>query len=228
MPGAYAPFSFPGDFMPPDAQEACQALSLPDPSGRLMLYLPGFFCPAGAASLLKTFESCPQEPTGSRTDVSKSAIGSAAPGGSLRASPFSPASASSLLARIRGRCAFPEPWGAPCACNSLLRFIRYFPGCGLVAHDDLMRFYKIPGLAEPGQSRATFLAYLEAPESGGETLFFPDRALLGSYGSPNEAFHCAVPKPGDALVFEHGITHCALPAIRGSKTILTTEIVFAP
>ena len=228
MPGAYAPFPFPGDFVPPKAEAASPALPLADPAGRLMLFMPGFFAPAEAAALLNTFETCPQEPTGSATDVSKSAIARPGPGGSLRASPFSPASAQSLLSRILGRCAFPASWGDPCACNSLMRFIRYFPGCGLVAHDDLMRFYKIPGREMPGQSRATFLAYLESPDSGGETLFFPDRSLLGSYGSPNEAFHCAAPKAGDALVFEHGITHSALPAVRGRKTILTTEIVFAP
>jgi hypothetical protein len=106
----------------------------------------------------------------------------------------------------------PEQAGAERASglNERLRFYRYRPGQGFPAHTDGFHI-----AANGSRSRWTFLLYLTECYGGGATEF-PElqRSVRG--------------RPGDVLLFSHGLWHAGGAVTRGQKVVLRSDVMFPP
>lgn len=97
--------------------------------------------------------------------------------------------------------------------NERFRFYRYESGQKFAPHFDGC-FSRDNG----ERSQLTFMAYLDADFSGGETKF---------YGENLELRLTVRPECGMALVFVHAQLHEGAPVISGRKYVLRTDVMYA-
>jgi prolyl 4-hydroxylase len=97
--------------------------------------------------------------------------------------------------------------------NERFRFYRYEPGQKFAPHFDGC-FSRDNG----ERSQLTFMAYLDADFSGGETKF---------YGEDRELRVTVRPECGMALVFVHAQLHEGAPVVSGRKYVLRTDVMYA-
>lgn len=106
--------------------------------------------------------------------------------------------------------------------NERLRLYRYEVGEYFHPHVDLRM--DLPG----GQTRSSFMLYLNDGFTGGETIFY-DRKPRGSGKKPTNRQRLVVPpEMGSVLVFDHLLLHEGAEVRAGVKYALRSDVIFAP
>ena len=110
-----------------------------------------------------------------------------------------------------------NPGWTPIGLNSVFRFLRYGPGDFFRPHRDS---HFVPEVNDARHGRVTsfqsLLLYLDAPDKGGES-YFP----LPGVGRAKVS-----PRPGRALVFDHGLMHGGASLEEGAKHLIRTDIIY--